>query len=50
MLPNTVENEALDSVMGGYLQELVLGEITPTECGKKMEKGIKERIDKVLNY
>lgn len=50
VLPNTVENEALDSVMGGCLQDLVLDKITPEKCGKKMEKGIKERIDKVLNY
>lgn len=50
VLPNTIENEALDSVMGGYLEDLVMNKITPEQCGKKMEKGIKERIDKVLTY
>lgn len=50
LLPNNLENEAINMVMSGVLTKLVQGEITPKECGKELEKEIPDTIDKVLTY
>lgn len=50
LLPNNLENEAINMVMSGELTKLVQGEVTPEECGKELEEEIPDTIDKVLTY
>lgn len=50
LLPNNVENEAINMVLGNNLSNLVMGEITPKECGEAIEKEIRETIKEILTY
>lgn len=50
ILPNIIENEAINYVVNGYLQKLILGKITPKKCGEGMEKEIKQTIEDLLIY
>ena len=49
ILPNIVERDAFAFVIGGYLERLVKGEITPEECGKGMKKDLKDTIEDVIH-
>lgn len=50
ILPNIIENEAINYVVNGYLEKLILGKITAEECGKSMETDIKQTIQDLLVY
>lgn len=49
ILPNIVERDAFAFVIGGYLDKLVKGEITPKECGKGMKKDLKDTIEDIIH-
>ena len=50
LLPNIIENQAINYVVNGCLDKLVLGEITPKECGESMKKELEQTIQDILIY
>lgn len=49
-LPNVLEAKAFDIVINAFLSELVLGKITPEECGEFTEKALTEDIKDLFTY